>query len=122
MIRRPPRSTLFPYTTLFRSPTAAVTDAIPRRLLRPEPGFPDRYDPHVWFDPTLWRHAVDATAAAFARVDPRHAEEYRANAARYRRELAALDRWARRTLAAIPAEQRGLVTSHDAFQYLGGSE
>src|SRR5438874_4530946 len=25
MIRRPPRSTLFPYTTLFRSPCAAVT-------------------------------------------------------------------------------------------------
>src|SRR5256886_15971438 len=24
MIRRPPRSTLFPYTTLFRSPTAAI--------------------------------------------------------------------------------------------------
>src|SRR3712207_7569784 len=24
MIRRPPRSTLFPYTTLFRSPTGAV--------------------------------------------------------------------------------------------------
>src|SRR5256886_8168775 len=25
MIRRPPRSTLFPYTTLFRSPAAAVS-------------------------------------------------------------------------------------------------
>src|SRR2546421_6132604 len=25
MIRRPPRSTLFPYTTLFRSPTASFT-------------------------------------------------------------------------------------------------
>src|SRR2546427_13244432 len=25
MIRRPPRSTLFPYTTLFRSPTAAAS-------------------------------------------------------------------------------------------------
>src|SRR2546430_11278138 len=25
MIRRPPRSTLFPYTTLFRSPASAVT-------------------------------------------------------------------------------------------------
>src|SRR5687768_18422458 len=25
MIRRPPRSTLFPYTTLFRSPTEAVS-------------------------------------------------------------------------------------------------
>src|SRR2546422_8200552 len=27
MIRRPPRSTLFPYTTLFRSPVAAFRDA-----------------------------------------------------------------------------------------------
>src|SRR2546429_5809357 len=31
MIRRPPRSTLFPYTTLFRSPNRAAT--IPRRPL-----------------------------------------------------------------------------------------
>src|SRR2546425_3119112 len=27
MIRRPPRSTLFPYTTLFRSPDVTVTNA-----------------------------------------------------------------------------------------------
>src|SRR3712207_6982401 len=27
MIRRPPRSTLFPYTTLFRSPTVGCVDA-----------------------------------------------------------------------------------------------
>src|SRR2546429_6528050 len=26
MIRRPPRSTLFPYTTLFRSPSCCLTD------------------------------------------------------------------------------------------------
>src|SRR2546430_12358364 len=32
MIRRPPRSTLFPYTTLFRSPAAATAD------LRWDPG------------------------------------------------------------------------------------
>src|SRR3712207_7393919 len=34
MIRRPPRSTLFPYTTLFRSP--------PPRLGHPHPCDPDR--------------------------------------------------------------------------------
>src|SRR3712207_7324948 len=28
MIRRPPRSTLFPYTTLFRSPTAGVRENV----------------------------------------------------------------------------------------------
>src|SRR2546430_11016478 len=30
MIRRPPRSTLFPYTTLFRSATAAFEEAPPK--------------------------------------------------------------------------------------------
>src|SRR2546426_3987785 len=30
MIRRPPRSTLFPYTTLFRSPGAVVSAALRR--------------------------------------------------------------------------------------------
>src|SRR5690625_6356089 len=33
MIRRPPRSTLFPYTTLFRSPTRDATGARLYRLL-----------------------------------------------------------------------------------------
>src|SRR5689334_24333929 len=34
MIRRPPRSTLFPYTTLFRSPAAARSRPPSRRSLR----------------------------------------------------------------------------------------
>src|SRR3712207_9520475 len=32
MIRRPPRSTLFPYTTLFRSYTARVSESVLARL------------------------------------------------------------------------------------------
>src|SRR5258706_12159579 len=32
MIRRPPRSTLFPYTTLFRSPSAGATRRPARRI------------------------------------------------------------------------------------------
>src|SRR3712207_7407963 len=34
MIRRPPRSTLFPYTTLFRSRRAVRGDGVPRRARR----------------------------------------------------------------------------------------
>src|SRR5258707_8672366 len=51
MIRRPPRSTLFPYTTLFRSPDRPrghLADRAARpRLARPEgtPGRPGRADP-----------------------------------------------------------------------------
>src|SRR5256885_16771965 len=33
MIRRPPRSTLFPYTTLFRSPTYARLGGLASRIL-----------------------------------------------------------------------------------------
>src|SRR2546422_2354552 len=36
MIRRPPRSTLFPYTTLFRSPDMLRTLAVARLLLGPD--------------------------------------------------------------------------------------
>src|SRR5437899_3599232 len=41
MIRRPPRSTLFPYTTLFRSPAGAAAARDPgsaRPSSRPRPG------------------------------------------------------------------------------------
>src|SRR2546430_10380546 len=34
MIRRPPRSTLFPYTTLFRSPALTVTEVIPDNTIQ----------------------------------------------------------------------------------------
>src|SRR2546421_10314974 len=37
MIRRPPRSTLFPYTTLFRSPYRDAGDLRPRDLEPEEP-------------------------------------------------------------------------------------
>src|SRR2546422_10220291 len=36
MIRRPPRSTLFPYTTLFRSPDSVILNLIKEELAKPE--------------------------------------------------------------------------------------
>src|SRR5258706_6332099 len=46
MIRRPPRSTLFPYTTLFRSRSAECLQRVPRRsrLFRARPGALSRRD------------------------------------------------------------------------------
>src|SRR2546428_6794116 len=38
MIRRPPRSTLFPYTTLFRSPLLVVTDGGEAQPSEPDRG------------------------------------------------------------------------------------
>src|SRR2546422_6947447 len=44
MIRRPPRSTLFPYTTLFRSPAWTTRPPGP---VRPPPGPPRRSEEHT---------------------------------------------------------------------------
>src|SRR5436190_18983007 len=45
MIRRPPRSTLFPYTTLFRSPAKAPTIRVKDQEL---PHMPSGYPRDMW--------------------------------------------------------------------------
>src|SRR5256885_5941591 len=48
MIRRPPRSTLFPYTTLFRSPVIALGDGSQRALMEAfQAGCDDYIDRHL---------------------------------------------------------------------------
>jgi len=108
---------------LERLPKAiAVTDAIPReRLIRPPGGFQGQYtyDPHVWFDVTLWQLTVDRVREALSRVDPAGSAYYRASAAAYRQRLTQLDAFIRQQIALVPPQQRVLITAHDAFAYLG---
>jgi manganese/zinc/iron transport system substrate-binding protein len=108
---------------LERLPRAiAVTDAIPReRLIRPPGGFQGQYtyDPHVWFDVTLWQLTVDRVRDALSRVDPAGSAYYQASAAAYRQRLAQLDAFIRQQIALVPPQQRVLITAHDAFAYLG---
>jgi ABC-type Zn uptake system ZnuABC Zn-binding protein ZnuA len=51
-------------------------------------------------------------------VDPAGTPSYRANTDEYLRELSALDTYLTESIAAIPASNRYLVTTHDAFGYL----
>src|SRR5258708_23323510 len=48
MIRRPPRSTLFPYTTLFRSSRPGRTTSEPARYAKPRPPGPRVALPPAW--------------------------------------------------------------------------
>ena len=76
-------------------------------------------DPHAWQDVGNVRRYVANIAAALAAADPAGASAYRDNAARYDAELQALDDEIRSTFAALPAERRKVVSSHDAFAYFG---
>lgn len=100
-------------------PTFAVAEAVPDSLLLASPTYTGSYDPHVWFDVSLWRRAAEAARDALVGLDSASAAVYTANAASYLAALDTLDAYVRDRLAAIPDEQRVLVTSHDAFGYFG---
>jgi manganese/zinc/iron transport system substrate-binding protein len=102
-----------------RKPVQQVTRLIdPENLLEPE-AFAGHYDPHVWMDVDAWGLVVDAVRDALTEYDPQHADDYTANAAAYRQQLAELDAFVQQVIASIPTEQRVLITAHDAFNYFG---
>ncbi len=80
---------------------------------------PGHYDPHVWFDVSLWSRCVDYAAEKLIVLDPDHAEDYRRNADDYMARLAELHESCKKELSRIPKDQRMMVTAHDAFGYFG---
>jgi manganese/zinc/iron transport system substrate-binding protein len=99
--------------------TVAVTDKIDRTLLNAPPEFEGNYDPHVWFDVTLWMKAVEQVEETLTEVDPAHKSDYEANAEAYLKELDSLHHYVLDEANQVPAEQRILITAHDAFNYFG---
>lgn len=99
--------------------TVAVTNKIDRSLLESPPQFAGNYDPHVWFDVTLWMSAAEQVRETFLEVDPSNASIYEANAETYLAQLEELHQYVLAQAGSLPAEQRVLVTAHDAFNYFG---
>ncbi len=75
-------------------------------------------DPHLWQDVGNAQAYAELIRDTLIGVDPAGAGTYRANTERYLAELSALDAYLTGTIASIPAPQRYLVTTHDAFGYL----
>lgn len=102
-----------------RVKTVQVTETVPHDLLREPPEFQGQYDPHVWFDVSMWKFAVERIRDAYSEADPDHTADYAANAAAYLEELDKLHAYAKEQIATIPRDRRVLVTAHDAFGYFG---
>ncbi len=78
-------------------------------------------DPHAWQDVANAVTYVKNIAAGLDAADPEGKATYDANAAAYVAELEALDAEARTAMAALPADRRKIITSHDAFGYFGAA-
>lgn len=74
-------------------------------------------DPHVWFSVHNVEQWAENVEHILSDLDPANAAVYAANAAAYVEALEELEDYAEAQLANIPAENRFLVTNHDAFGY-----
>jgi zinc/manganese transport system substrate-binding protein len=103
----------------YRGPVVVATEGIVPITTTEAGGAAPSPDPHAWQDARNGVIYAENIARALAVVDPPHAGAYQQRFAHYRAELEALDRQVRETIAAIPAEKRRVITSHDAFAYYG---
>lgn len=102
-----------------RQRTVAVTSAIDSSALITLANYPGNFDPHIWFDVSLWRGAAGVIGRALADADPAHAGEYALRTAEYVARLDSLHEWVEQQVATLPPDRRVLITAHDAFGYFG---
>ena len=76
-------------------------------------------DPHAWQSLAHAKRYVENIRAALAHARPMQAATIDARAAAYRLRIDALEAASQARFAALPAEQRRVITTHDAFGYFG---
>lgn len=97
----------------YRGPVVEASSGItPRRVGR-------GIDPHAWQSLVHAQRYVENIRAALVAATPHQAAAIDARAKAYSQKLAELDASARAAFAAVPPPQRRVVSSHDAFGYLG---
>ena len=97
----------------------SVADQLPKDQLRAHDDYADKFDPHVWMNPLLWKEVVKTVEAALSETRPEAREVFAANAAAHLAELDQLAGYAETTMARIPTDARVLLSAHDAFGYFG---
>jgi ABC-type Zn uptake system ZnuABC Zn-binding protein ZnuA len=74
-------------------------------------------DPHVWHDPENAKQMTFNIAEALSEADPANASYYDERARSYAQVLDDTDRRIRELIDSIPAQNRKIVTNHDALGY-----
>ena len=102
-----------------RTPVTAVAEAIADDQLISHDDYANRFDPHVWMDPGLWRDVAAAVRDALIAAAPARETQFVMNADAFLADLEDLVIYADTVLESVPPEARVLVTAHDAFNYFG---
>ncbi len=76
-------------------------------------------DPHAWQSLSQAQVYIRNISQGLSQADPANADYYQQRAQDYAQRVQQLDDSIKSRLQAVPAEQRKVITSHDAFAYLG---
>ncbi|MGB8993151.1 MAG: metal ABC transporter substrate-binding protein [Desulfobaccales bacterium] len=113
------------HTSGYKGPVVVASQGIkPREMTaEEEPGAKPEHkiDPHAWQNLANGQIYVANIAKGLSSVDPKGTPVYKANADAYKAKLADLDKWVKTEFSSIPKEKRRMITSHDAFGYLGAA-
>jgi manganese/zinc/iron transport system substrate-binding protein len=99
--------------------TVAVGEAVPKDLRLESIAYENHFDPHIWFDVTLWEKVCEQIVTTLSEFDPEHADVYQDNAQQYLHKLDDLHRYVNNRANELRKDERILVTAHDAFHYFG---
>ena len=99
-----------------KAPVVVATKGIKEHKARDSHGHGEA-DPHAWQSVANAKVYVINIRDALIAVDPAGQAAYEANAAAYLAKLDTLDQEVKAAVAAIPAERRKIITTHDAFGY-----
>ncbi|MCK6431689.1 MAG: zinc ABC transporter substrate-binding protein [Burkholderiaceae bacterium] len=100
----------------YRGPVAVAS-----RGIQPRSGGHHDVDPHAWQDLALARRYAANISAALTQRWPGQRDEIARRNADYVARIDQLDARVRQWLGAVPRAQRRVITSHDAFGYLGAA-
>ena len=81
----------------------AVAETLPQGRLIFHPDYPDRPDPHIWFDPVLWGRVTEAMEPVLAGFAPDVAARAAAYRAEHQRYLALTGKQSVQTAATQPS-------------------
>jgi manganese/zinc/iron transport system substrate-binding protein len=102
-----------------QKPAVQVTRDMPEEELLGSPQYEGQFDPHVWFDATLWKTTVDPVVEQLSEIDPDGASQFEQRGEEYKQQVEELHSFVEEEISSIPEGQRVLVTAHDAFNYFG---
>ena len=74
-------------------------------------------NPHLWTNPPMARCYAQIAASVLAKADPAHAAGFAVNAKAFTAKVDRLDTLMEQATASVPAQNRELLTYHDAFAY-----